>query len=88
MPGVVPGADTWTATVDYGDGGGGALALDGKTFALSHTYLVAGTFTVTVTVFDDDTLPPLLSSQASLAHQVEHPIRAHRALAPFRDRSR
>jgi polyhydroxyalkanoate synthesis regulator phasin len=50
-----PGADTWTATVDYGDGGGaGALALTGKTFTLSHVYATAGTFTVTVRVTDDD----------------------------------
>jgi PKD repeat protein len=34
-----PGADTWTATVDYGDGSGEQpLALDGQTFQLSHTY--------------------------------------------------
>ena len=50
-----PGADAWTATVDYGDGSGaGALALSGKTFSLSHTYTAAGTFTVTVRVSDDD----------------------------------
>ena len=50
-----PGADTWTATVDYGDGSGTApLALTGKTFALSHTYASAGTFTVTVKISDDD----------------------------------
>ena len=48
-----PGSDTWTATVDYGDGSGtGALALGGKSFALSHAYAAAGSFTVTVTVFD------------------------------------
>jgi PKD repeat protein len=51
-----PGADTWTATVDYGDGGGAvALALVGKTFTLSHTYVGSGNYTVTVTVTDDDT---------------------------------
>ena len=50
-----PGADTWTATVDYGDGSGtGPLALTAKTFALSHAYASAGTFTVTVKVSDDD----------------------------------
>ncbi|HET9983114.1 MAG TPA: DNA/RNA non-specific endonuclease [Longimicrobiales bacterium] len=48
-----PGADTWTAGVDYGDGGGAqALALAGKTFQLQHTYASAGTFTVTVSVSD------------------------------------
>lgn len=50
-----PGADSWTATVDYGDGSGvRPLALSGKTFSLSHTYAVGGSFTVTVTVRDDD----------------------------------
>ncbi len=52
---VNPGADTWTATVDYGDGGGAAaLTLNGKSFSLSHVYAAAGTYTVSVTVTDDD----------------------------------
>jgi DNA/RNA endonuclease G (NUC1) len=50
-----PGADEWTATVDYGDGSGAQpLALSGNGFALSHRYTAAGTFTVTVRVTDDD----------------------------------
>ena len=50
-----PGADAWTATVDYGDPHvASALALDGKTFALSHTYATAGDFQVDVSVSDDD----------------------------------
>ncbi len=51
-----PGADTWTATVDYGDGTGPqALTLNpDKTFALAHTYAANGAFTVTVTVSDGD----------------------------------
>jgi endonuclease G len=50
-----PGADTWSATVNYGDGSGSnALALEGKTFSLSHTYASPGTFTVTTSVFDQD----------------------------------
>jgi endonuclease G len=49
------GEDSWTATVDYGDGGGAhPLALSGSGFSLSHTYAAAGTFTVTVRVTDDD----------------------------------
>jgi hypothetical protein len=53
---VDPGADTWTATVNYGDGTGvQPLTLNpNKTFALSHSYARAGTYTVTVTVTDDD----------------------------------
>ncbi len=50
-----PGADTWTATVDYGDGTGvQPLPLSGKTFALSHIYPRYGGYTVTVTVTDKD----------------------------------
>jgi uncharacterized repeat protein (TIGR03803 family) len=50
-----PGADTWTATVDYGDGAGPQpLALSGRSFALSHRYSGSGTYTVTVRVTDDD----------------------------------
>lgn len=50
-----PGADGWTATVDYGDGSGAQpLALSGSSFSLSHAYTAAGTFTVTVRVTDDD----------------------------------
>ncbi len=51
-----PGADTWTAAVDYGDGSGAqALALGADmTFNLRHTYQQPGVFTVTVTVHDQD----------------------------------
>lgn len=49
-----PGADAWTATVNYDDGGTPIpLALTGKSFSLSHTYGSAGTYTVVVTVTDD-----------------------------------
>ncbi len=53
---VDPGADTWTATVDYGDGTGtSVLSLNAdKSFALSHTYADNDQYTVTVTVTDDD----------------------------------
>lgn len=51
-----PGADSWTATVNYGDGSGTQpLTLVGKTFQLSHTYVDNGNYTVTVQVTDDDT---------------------------------
>jgi DNA/RNA endonuclease G (NUC1) len=50
-----PGADSWSATADYGDDSGvGALTLSGKSFTLSHVYTAAGSFTVTVQVSDDD----------------------------------
>ncbi|WP_411280084.1 M12 family metallopeptidase [Gemmatimonas sp.] len=49
------GTDTWTATVDYGDGSGEqALTLTGKTFTLAHTYIDNGNYIITVTVSDDD----------------------------------
>ncbi|MBA2686501.1 MAG: PKD domain-containing protein [Gemmatimonadaceae bacterium] len=50
-----PGADSWTATVNYGDGSGVApLTLSGKNFSLSHAFAPGNTYTVTVTVSDDD----------------------------------
>ncbi|HSM06531.1 MAG TPA: M12 family metallopeptidase [Longimicrobiales bacterium] len=51
-----PGADTWSATVDYDDGDGSeALALVGKSFSLSHTYVDGpGIFDVAMSVNDDD----------------------------------
>ena len=47
--------DTFTATVDYGDGSGPqALVLNpDKTFALTHVYPLAGAYTVMVTVTDN-----------------------------------
>ncbi len=49
-----PDEDTWTATVDYGDGSGPQpLTLNAdKTFALSHAYPTEGSYAVTVTVTD------------------------------------
>jgi autotransporter-associated beta strand protein len=51
-----PGADTWTATVDYGDGSGPApLTLNADmTFNLAHAYTAAGTYHVIVAVQDSD----------------------------------
>jgi hypothetical protein len=48
-----PGNDTFTATVNYGDGSGtSALPLTGKSFSLSHRYATSGSYTVTVSVSD------------------------------------
>ena len=46
---------SWTAVVDFGDGGGfQPLALNANgTFAAGHTFAVRGTFTATVRVVDD-----------------------------------
>jgi len=52
---VDPGADTWTATVDYGDGSGvQPLPLNGKSFVLNHVYTTQGTYSVSIAVMDDD----------------------------------
>jgi hypothetical protein len=49
-----PGADLWTAVVDYGDGSRPQhLKLQGQTFHLSHWYNHRGTFHVVITVTDD-----------------------------------
>jgi DNA/RNA endonuclease G (NUC1) len=64
-----PGADAWGATVNYGDGSGtSALALNGQSFALSHQYNTAGTFTVTVNVSDDDATDTRTASVIVLTH--------------------
>ena len=59
-----PGADTWSATVNYGDGSGTQpLALSGKSFSLSHTYADNGSYTVAVTV--TETTPEAATGTAS-----------------------
>ena len=51
-----PGADTWNAEVNYGDGGGWQpVAINAaKQIALSHTYATGGNFTLQVRVTDDN----------------------------------
>ena len=49
-----PDSTSWTATVDYGDGSGAQpLSLSGYNFTLNHTYSTAGTYTMTVSVTDN-----------------------------------
>ena len=52
---IDPGADTWTATVDYDTSDmtpAVPLTLSGHNFTLSHTYTALGVYTVAVTVND------------------------------------
>ena len=45
------GSGSWTATVDYGDGSGvQPLTLSGTNFSLNHTYADNGSYTLTVSV--------------------------------------
>ncbi|MHC5024498.1 MAG: DUF7467 domain-containing protein, partial [Planctomycetota bacterium] len=59
-PGIVftdPGPDVWSGTANYGDGTGDqALSVDqgAMTFDLAHAYTAEGSYTVTVTLQDDD----------------------------------
>jgi hypothetical protein len=58
-----PGADSWTGTVNYGDGSGSsALSLSNKSFSLSHTYATAGAFTISVNISDDDVVTTATST--------------------------
>ncbi len=63
-----PGQDTWTATVDYGDGSGAqSLALNpDKTFTLAHKYTVDGDYKVTVTVRDSGTILGVAQTQVQV----------------------
>jgi len=64
-----PGADTWTATVDYGDGSGvQALALSDNSFSLSHDYGAYGVYLVTVTLTDDEGMWGSSSFQVEIRH--------------------
>ena len=51
-----PGADAWTATVNYGDNTGilNLVLNPDKSFLLNHTYIANGNYTVEVCVSDDD----------------------------------
>jgi DNA/RNA endonuclease G (NUC1) len=51
-----PGADTWSAIVNWGDGSAEqTVPVSGGTYSLSHTFASAGTFTVSIQIADDDT---------------------------------
>jgi DNA/RNA endonuclease G (NUC1) len=59
-----PGADIWTATVNWGDGSAPEVVpLSGRSFLLTHVYTAPGTYSVNIQVADDDT-------SASTTHTV------------------
>lgn len=49
-----PGPDTWTITIDYGDGTTTSFPASGQTFAFNHVYPDPGSYMLRVTVMDDD----------------------------------
>jgi PKD domain len=63
-----PGDGPWTATVNYGDGTGSQpLSLTGQSFTLNHTFANAGTFTVSVSVTNQDKLTGTASFNATVS---------------------
>jgi len=50
-----PGADAWTATVVWGDGSAPeVVSLSGREFTLTHIYTAGGSYTVSISVADDE----------------------------------
>jgi hypothetical protein len=69
--------DTFTLAVDWGDGSAAFtrsyVSADPKTFAAAHEYVVAGNYTPTVTVTDDDTGVGTLASVLGVASRNRPP---------------
>ncbi len=64
-----PGNDTWSGTINYGDGSGAQqLALNGNDFTLNHDYADYGVYLVNVTISDDDGA----TTVGSLSVQIRH----------------
>jgi DNA/RNA endonuclease G (NUC1) len=60
-----PGRDNWVAAVNWGDGSATqTVPLTGQSFALTHTFAAAGTYTVSIAVADDD------GASAAVTHTV------------------
>jgi DNA/RNA endonuclease G (NUC1) len=67
---VDPGLDAWSATVDYGSGAQ-TLDLTGQSFSLAYVYRTAGTYTVWVSVADDEGDVGVRSAQVVVLTQQE-----------------
>lgn len=64
-----PGNDTWSGTIDYGDGSGvQQLALNGKSFSPDHDYADYGIYQVSVTISDDDGAATVGSFSVEIRH--------------------
>jgi DNA/RNA endonuclease G (NUC1) len=78
---VDPGADTWTATVNWGDSSAPQVVpLSGRSFSLSHVYTAGGTYTVRIDIADDDT-----STSATHTVTVAQPLPGLAAALPLID---
>jgi len=60
-----PGTDSWQVSLDYGDGITEALVLEGRELVVSHSYASPGSYTISLTLMDDD------GGQATLSIPVE-----------------
>ena len=76
-----PGADSWTATVNWGDGSAPeSVSLPARSFSLTHIYTAGGTYTVTLAIADDDT-----STSTSHSVTVTQPAPGLAAALPLID---
>ena len=76
-----PGADSWTATVNWGDGSAPeSVSLSTRSFSLTHVYTAGGTYTVALAIADDDT-----STTASHSVTVTQPAPGLAAALPLID---
>jgi PKD repeat protein len=60
-----PGTDSWQVGVDYGDGTTESLMLESRELVLAHSYASPGSYTISLTLMDDD------GGQATLSIPVE-----------------
>ena len=79
-----PGADTWSGTVDYGDGATAPLDIANKQFTLAHTYKAEGTYTVSVTVRDDDGNPATHTFQVTAVFNSPPTVATDKTAVAFR----
>jgi len=74
---VDPGADSWSATLDFGDGSPPLERADvTPQFAASHVYAAAGVYTLSLTVGDDDGGIGAATAQTSVWTTVSLPLLA------------